>query len=143
MRLDARRHAEKNIETVDGLEGGDMLTSFILVGIGGFLGANARFIVSNWIKKKCSSSFPVATFVVNSVGSFLLGLFIGLHVSNNLQLLLGTGFLGAFTTFSTFQLESVQLAAEMKKKLSIIYLASSYTIGLLLAFLAYKLGILF
>lgn len=59
--------------------------------------------------KRNKTSFPIATFLINITGAFLLGYIIGSGVTTGWQLLLGTGFMGAFTTFSTFKLESVQL----------------------------------
>ncbi|MGR6116056.1 fluoride efflux transporter CrcB [Aeribacillus composti] len=120
-----------------------MLFNFIVVGIGGFLGANARLIVTNWIKKKSNMKFPVATFIINVSGSFLLGLLIGMNISETYLLLFGTGCLGAFTTFSTFQLENKQLLTEKQKTVSICYFLSSYAFGLLFAFLGFQLGAIF
>jgi len=111
---------------------------FLLVGIGGFFGAIARFSFSNWMKKSYPSSFPIATLLINLIGAFLLGYIVGLD--KTWQLLLGTGFMGAFTTFSTFKLETIQLYADKKWKILTIYLGISYTFGILLAFLGMKLG---
>jgi CrcB protein len=112
---------------------------FIFVAIGGFFGAIARFGVSNYIKGKFPSIFPFATLFVNLAGSFLLGLIFGTNLSNSWRLLLGTGFMGAFTTFSTFKLDSI-LLAEKNKKLFILYLITSYGLGILLAFAGMKYG---
>lgn len=117
-----------------------MMLSFCLVAVGGFLGAIARFWVSNWIKRKVPSSFPIATLIVNLVGSFLLGLIIGVNLEHSLQLLLGVGFMGAFTTFSTFKLENIQLHAEKKWKTLMLYLGLSYTFGMFLAFIGIQIG---
>ncbi|MBA2875574.1 fluoride efflux transporter CrcB [Thermaerobacillus caldiproteolyticus] len=112
----------------------------LLVAIGGFFGAIARFGMSNWFKKRYPSSFPIGTFVINLIGAFLLGYIIGEGLDKSWQLLLGTGFMGAFTTFSTFKLESIQLHADKKWKILAVYLGTSYTLGILLAFLGMKLG---
>lgn len=111
-----------------------------LVIIGGFFGAISRFSISNWIKGKYSTSFPIATLMVNLVGSFLLGLLIGGDFGHTWSLLLGTGFMGAFTTFSTFKLENIQFFVERNKKLLVVYLGVTYSIGIVLAFLGIKLG---
>ena len=74
----------------------------IFVAIGGFFGAIARFSISEWVKKQLHSPGLVATFSINCVGSFFLGLCMGLGVNDEIQNLLCIGFLGAFTTFSTF-----------------------------------------
>ncbi|MCJ7842043.1 fluoride efflux transporter CrcB [Lederbergia sp. NSJ-179] len=108
----------------------------LLVAIGGFFGAIARFWVSSLIK----TQYPIATLVVNLTGSFLLGLIIGANLENSLQLLFGTGFMGAFTTFSTFKLENIQLFKEKKWDILVLYLALSYTLGIFLAFIGIKIG---
>ena len=88
------------------------LLPFLLVGAGGFLGANARYVAAKWVGTVVAGRFPLGTFLVNISGSFLLGLLGGLLAgkivpqSDNLRLALGVGFLGAFTTFSTFEFET-------------------------------------
>ena len=87
-----------------------MLQQIGIVALGGSLGATLRYAVSEWVSV---DSFPYATLSVNLVGSFLLGvLAVGLAqnlLSANMALLLGTGVLGAFTTMSTFSVETVQM----------------------------------
>jgi fluoride exporter len=115
-----------------------MLWNSALVAVGGFFGAIARFSVSNWIKRKFPSSFPIATLLINLVGSFLLGYIIGKGWDASWNLLFGTGFMGAFTTFSTFKLESITLYRNKQSQLLIPYLVASYMLGILLAFLGMK-----
>jgi CrcB protein len=115
-----------------------MLWNSALVAIGGFFGAIARFGVSNWIKRNYPSSFPLATLLVNLVGSFLLGYMVGKGWDASWNLLFGTGFMGAFTTFSTFMLENITLHLNKQWKWLILYLGVSYTFGILLAFLGMK-----
>jgi len=88
------------------------LLPYVLVGLGGFIGANARFIVARWVGNLVEARFPLGTFLINVSGSFLLGLLGALVVQrvvphgDALRLALGVGFLGAFTTFSTFEFET-------------------------------------
>lgn len=109
--------------------------SFFLVGIGGLLGAISRYLLSDWLNKKWQKNFPLATFLINVFGSFLLGCLTGFHLANksfsfsSIQLLLGIGFLGAFTTFSTFIYETVVLT-EKKKRQAFFYSFLSITVGL-------------
>ncbi|HET7628588.1 MAG TPA: fluoride efflux transporter CrcB [Bacillales bacterium] len=110
----------------------------VLVMLGGCFGAVARFAVSEFARARFRTTFPAATLFVNLLGSFLLGVLITSGLDASWQSLLGTGFLGAFTTFSTFNLENVRLWRE-KKKLT-AYLAVSYLGGLLLAFFGFLLG---
>ncbi|MEO8677608.1 MAG: fluoride efflux transporter CrcB [Vicinamibacterales bacterium] len=85
---------------------------FLLVGIGGFIGANARFVVARMVGAMFETRFPLGTFLINVSGSFLLGVLgtvIAQRVfpsSEAMRLALGVGFLGAFTTFSTFEFET-------------------------------------
>ncbi|TXR62789.1 fluoride efflux transporter CrcB [Bacillus sp. AY18-3] len=112
----------------------------LLVAIGGFFGAITRFAISNWFKKRKKTSFPIATFLINITGAFLLGYIIGNGVSTSWQLLLGTGFMGAFTTFSTFKLDSIQLFNRKNFGILFLYLSATYIIGILFAFLGMQLG---
>jgi CrcB protein len=88
------------------------LWPYLLVGIGGFLGANARFLVARWADALLGARFPLGTFAVNMIGSFLLGALGALLADRTVpnadavRLALGVGFLGAFTTFSTFEFET-------------------------------------
>ncbi|PEB83481.1 fluoride efflux transporter CrcB [Bacillus cereus] len=112
----------------------------LLVATGGFFGAITRFTISNWFKERNKTSFPIATFLINITGAFLLGYIIGTGITTSWQLLLGTGFMGAFTTFSTFKLESVQLFKNKKFGILLLYLSATYIIGITFAFLGVKLG---
>ncbi|MGE0450639.1 MAG: fluoride efflux transporter CrcB [Vicinamibacterales bacterium] len=85
---------------------------YLLVGIGGFAGANARLMLARLIAVSVDTRFPLGTFVINTSGSFLLGLITVLVAERFLpypeevRLAAGIGFLGAFTTFSTFEFET-------------------------------------
>lgn len=88
--------------------------SIVLVACGGSVGAVLRFLVSIWFKIWFKTRFPYSTLTVNAVGSFVIGILNGLisHqivTAPHLQPLIGTGFCGALTTFSTFSLETVML----------------------------------
>jgi fluoride exporter len=117
-----------------------MMVLGMMVAIGGFFGAISRFLINRLFKRYFTSDFPCATLFVNLVGSFLLGYVIGTDMSEPGILLLGTGFLGSFTTFSTFKLENIQLHAEKKWKSMISYLLLSYTLGILFAFFGMIIG---
>ncbi len=91
----------------------------LAVGLGGFIGATSRYFVSTFVNKFNTSGFPVATLIINVLGSFLMGLLtqllVGLCPDNKkIQLFLTTGILGGFTTFSTFSLETVNLFQDGK-----------------------------
>lgn len=116
------------------------LFHLLLIGLGGFCGAIARFSVSQFINKRISVHIPVATLIINLSGSFLLGLLVGIGINTYALLLLGTGFMGAFTTFSTFKLEGIQLYFNKRSKEFLTYNAISYGGGILLAYLGLALG---
>ncbi|WP_245631949.1 fluoride efflux transporter CrcB [Alicyclobacillus ferrooxydans] len=110
--------------------------SWILVGLGGSLGAAARYLVGRWAELRYSFfRFPIGTLLVNVTGSFLLGLITrsaGLllpHYALMLSLFLGVGFCGAYTTFSTFSYETITLIRQHRRTTAVIYVAASLLIG--------------
>jgi CrcB protein len=90
-----------------------MLQLYLVVAAGGFVGAPSRYLLDRAINRRIESDLPWGTFLVNISGSFVLGLLTGLSLSNHLsplaKALLGTGFCGAYTTFSTFTFETIRL----------------------------------
>lgn len=113
----------------------------LIVGTGGFLGAITRYLVSGWCAKACGTRFPAGTFLVNISGSFLLALLITLLVERLLaapewRLFWGIGFLGAYTTFSTFAWETDALVREG----SFLLAAGNIAGNVVFALIAVKLG---
>ena len=102
----------------------------IFVCIGGFFGAMARYYLSKQIDKITYLSFPIATFIVNIIGCFLIGVILNFDFSQSIYLLVAIGFLGAFTTFSTFAVEVVQLLEKKKYVVAVAYIVSSGVIGI-------------
>jgi fluoride exporter len=108
---------------------------YLWVGAGGICGALLRYQLSKWIGERFGVSFPWATLSINVTGSFLLGLFTQSlqswfpHAGNQSMLLLGTGFCGAYTTFSTFQYELTILLRERRVQTAALYIATSLTFG--------------
>lgn len=111
--------------------------SVFLVGIGGAIGAMLRYFFS---KKWNGERFPFGTLFVNVTGSLLLGMLLGVSVPEEWLLFAGTGLLGAFTTFSTFQLESFGIVKERQKKRYFLYQLISYTGGAASAFIGLFIG---
>ncbi|MCC7241880.1 MAG: fluoride efflux transporter CrcB [Acidobacteria bacterium] len=110
---------------------------YLLVGLGGFIGANARFVVARLVGAMFEARFPLGTFVINVSGSFLLGI-LGTLVaqrvmpnSESLRLALGVGFLGAFTTFSTFEFETHSLIDDGSWLTASTNMVASVFVGLL------------
>ena len=114
------------------------------VGIGGVFGAILRFLLARWITSKTSASFPFGTWIINISGSFVLGLLAALHmghvVSDWLWLLVGTGFLGAYTTFSTFGYETIQFLEKKEGKKAAIYVSTSVILGVFFAWIGGLMG---
>lgn len=110
--------------------------TWLLVGLGGSLGAMTRYAVGLLMMKKFPNPpIPIAMLVVNIIGSLGLGLFLGSYFesgtsSTPLLLFLGVGFFGAFTTFSTFSVETMQLlrARNIKKTLLYVLLTMIFSI---------------
>ena len=89
-----------------------IMGQIVWIGAGAALGANARYFISLWLAGKLGPAFPYGTLAVNASGSLLLGFLVAagshyLALSPQLRLLLMVGFLGSFTTFSTFAVESI------------------------------------
>lgn len=104
---------------------------------GGFLGAMARYGMQTFFSTRLTAAWPMGTLLVNILGSFLLGSIVGMGIVGSLTIFLGAGFMGAFTTFSTLNLEIVQLFQQGKGKVGIIYLALTYILGIGAAWLGF------
>lgn len=105
--------------------------SYLMLAAGGAAGALARHRLGTWILTRGKHHFPVGTLLVNLVGALLLGILCGIKVEGNYYLLLGDGFCGAFTTYSTFMVESTQLIRDKAKGKSLLFLTVSVTGGIL------------
>ena len=117
---------------------------WLWIAAGGAIGAVARYGCTIVLATQWGSAFPWGTLTVNLVGSFLLGL-IGARAelaapAPLLRLALGTGLIGAFTTFSTMQWELLLLLREQQWRTAAIYLIVSLTLGLLMVWLGHAAG---
>ena len=107
----------------------ETLTKFLLVALGGAVGAVARYGM-NLLFGNAFLPFPFATFLVNITGSFLIGFLLFKFEGNDtVRLLLVTGFLGAYTTFSAFEYEAFQLTQIKQSMLAFLYVALSFAVG--------------
>lgn len=104
---------------------------YVLVGIGGVFGSLTRYKLGKIIADKLKSTFPYGTFIINITGAFLLGLVSSLNVTRNITLLLADGFLGAYTTFSTFMYEGFNLFEGREKLNGFLYILGSLILGTL------------
>ncbi len=122
------------------------MKEYLLVGSGGMVGAIARYLCSSYfLHSYPNARFPWGTFVVNILGCLLIGLLAGIverstHYNAELRLLLITGFLGGFTTFSAFGIESLHLIRANAFCLALVYMLSSTVLGVAAAFIGIKLG---
>lgn len=90
------------------------MQALVLIALGSILGANARYFISTWAASRLGDGFPYGTLLINLSGSFLLGVLLTagsarLGIGDEARLLAGTGFFGAYTTYSTFAYETVAL----------------------------------
>ena len=113
----------------------------LVIGIGGFVGAVSRYGIAVWIGQRWGRSFPLGTFVINVSGSFLIGLLMTLmadRFTENPQwrLLLVVGFLGAYTTFSTFEYETGALLKDGEW----LFAGLNVVLSVIVGFVALKLG---
>jgi len=122
-----------------------MVRQLAAVAIGGAAGAVMRWLVASGVQRMAGGAFPWGTFAVNALGSFLLGfLFVWLiersTASELLRLAITVGFMGAFTTFSTYSLESVRLLQEGAFSLAFGNIAGQVVVCLLLTWLGIQLA---
>jgi CrcB protein len=113
------------------------LLKYVMVGIGGFIGAIARFWLGSYIGGKMGTRFPYGTFVINISGSFLIGLILTIlsekaHWSPNWRYLVPVGFIGAYTTFSTFEYETLRTIQDGQ----FLIASLNVTLSVLLGFVA-------
>ena len=118
------------------------MSTALLVLAGGAVGAPARYLTDRWISAHTSTRFPVGTLTVNLIGCFVLGVLAGgvAHSgwSAGTYALLGTGFCGGLTTFSTFAVETVELSLHLRAR-AVSYLVLSAAAGVALAQLGWLL----
>ena len=105
------------------------------IAVAGALGAPARYLLDGFVQDRTDSRLPLGTLVVNVTGSFLLGLIVGFALYHSFadtpRAILGTGFCGAYTTFSTFSYETAKLMQDGEYRDATIYVGASVLLSLL------------
>ncbi len=105
--------------------------TMFLITIGGAFGALARYKLGEVLAKLSRSGFPIGTLLINISGALVLGILTGLRLGGNWYSLLGEGFCGAFTTFSTFSLDTVQLLRARRRNKAVLYVVLTVALGIL------------
>jgi CrcB protein len=112
----------------------ETLMKYLAVAGGGAAGAMLRYYLGGSILSRIAAPFPTATFVINITGSFIIGFFLTLineriPINPNVRLAVAVGFVGAYTTFSTFEYETAKLIEERDFIIGLIYIALSLVLG--------------
>ncbi len=121
------------------------MRKYIFIGAGGILGAILRYLIKNTNIYQYHGNLPLNTFIINIAGSFILALVLTIaykvkEIDNDLRLGIATGFLGAFTTFSTLCKETVSLFSQGDYFSAIVYVSTSTIIGLAAVYLGMALA---
>jgi CrcB protein len=116
-----------------------------MVGIGGFAGAIARFALGSYIGNRMGSRFPYGTFVINISGSFLIGFILTMlaqrtDASPNWRYLIPIGFIGAYTTFSTFEYETLRTVQDGQVLIAVANVSLSVIAGFVAAWVGVIAG---
>jgi len=120
------------------------MTNLLFVGLGGFVGSVARYLLGGWLlNQKAKSRFPWSTFTVNLFGCLAIGVLSGVAerfgmIGPTARLFLFTGVLGGFTTFSAFGLETVYLLRRNEIWIALAYAAGSVMMGVLFLWLGLR-----
>ncbi|MBE2201328.1 MAG: fluoride efflux transporter CrcB [Anaerolinea sp.] len=121
------------------------MNRYLLIALGAAVGANARYLTGVWAGNRFGADFPYGTLIVNIVGSFLLGVLLTLgtgrlQLSPEARLLLAVGFLGSFTTFSSYAVESMNLWRDASVWRSLLNIVGNNLAGLLAVILGATLA---
>jgi len=123
-----------------------MIGGFISVALGSVLGAVARYFVSGFVARRAGETFPYGTLLINVSGAFVIGIFGDLAQDNaslfaepDPWLFAVTGFLGAYTTVSSFSLQTMSLARDGEGTRAALYIVLSVALSLMAAWLGFVL----
>ena len=110
------------------------MLKYVMVGVGGALGSILRFWLGSYIGERMGTRFPYGTLVINVTGSFLIGLVFAVLTqrtqwSPNWRYLIPIGFIGGYTTFSSFEFETLRIIQDGQLGLGLLYVAASVIIG--------------
>ena len=124
----------------------DTLVKIFWVGLEGVSRGECAVLAGSWVDRLTGAQFPWGTFIINVTGAFILGFFVTLMAAkippahptfNNLRLLVAVGFVGAYTTFSTFEYETLKLASSG----SVVWAIANIALSVIAGFFAVWLGV--
>ena len=110
------------------------------VALAGGLGAGARFLVDSWVRPRVPASLPWSTHLINVSGSLLLGLIVGSGAGDSWHTIIGVGFLGGYTTFSTASVETAHLALDRRYGAAFVNAVGMLVASVAAAALGYTVG---
>ena len=118
---------------------------FFIVGVGGFFGSILRFWLAAYVAQRMGTRFPYGTFLINVTGSFLVGFVMTIltgrgHLSPNWLYLIPIGFIGGYTTFSTFEYETLRAIQDGQFTIGTLNLALSVLVGFLMVWVGAMAG---
>ena len=121
------------------------MLKFLFIAVGGALGSILRYAMQGWVQRLTASTFPLGTFAVNVLGCLLIGLVSGFFAGPQLvreeyRIGLTIGVLGGFTTFSTFGLETFNLANDGEFRLALLNMLLSCVVGFAAVWIGYRLA---
>ncbi len=113
---------------------------FVFVCLAGAVGTGARYLIGTWAVRTFGPVFPIGTLIINAIGSFLLVVIMGLSleralISADLRIVLTTGMMGGFTTYSSFNYETLRLFQQGSRGLGFLYLGATVVVCLVLGVL--------
>lgn len=120
------------------------MLKYLAVGFGGFIGAIARYLLGTYIGGRYGQRFPYGTFVINMTGCFLIGLVLALlsrtTASTYWRYLIAIGFIGAYTTFSTFEYETLRAVQDGQVLVGLLNIVVSVIVGFIAVWAGDALG---
>jgi fluoride exporter len=118
--------------------------ALLLIALGGGLGSVMRYLVGGWVANRLGVAFPYGTLLINITASFIIGFFLAFAqeraLNPNWRLFVAVGFVGGYSTFSTFEFESVRLLQDGEMLFGAIYLVGSVAAGAIAAITGITLG---
>lgn len=112
----------------------------LLVALAGAAGALARYLLSGLVQQRVDTDLPVGTLAVNLFGAFLIGIVVGIDDLQSTAALIGVGFLGGFTTYSTWMIETIRLGIPPLRSRAVINLTVTLVTGVALTAAGYSLS---